>query len=45
VATLDVDAGLRRAVWRPEGVASGLYLVLVTSPVGSRVERVAVVSP
>lgn len=45
VAKLGVDPALRRAVWNPRSVASGLYLLMVTSSLGTRVERVAVVRP
>ena len=40
---LDVDEGLHRAVWEPENVASGVYLVVVHGPKGRHVERVAIV--
>ncbi len=45
VATVPVDPGLNRAVWRPGDVATGVYLLVVTCPLGTRVERVAVISP
>ena len=44
VAQLEVDQGMRRAVWRPGSVAGGIYLVKVDCPKGTRIERVAVVS-
>lgn len=43
VARLQVDQGMRRAVWRPGNAASGIYLIRVSGPGGFRVERVAVV--
>jgi hypothetical protein len=45
VRWLWVDPALRRATWNPSDVSSGLYLLMVTGPAGTRVERVAVVRP
>jgi len=45
VAKLRVDRGMHRAVWRPGRIASGIYLMVVSCPQGTRVERVAVISP
>jgi len=45
VAELAVSPGLGRAVWYPERQASGLYVVVVTSALGTRTGRVAVVRP
>jgi len=45
VAELRVEAARHQAVWRPQNKASGLYLLVVNSPRGVRVERVALVSP
>jgi hypothetical protein len=45
LAYCSVDPALHRAVWNPEEAASGLYLLMVTGPNGTRVERVAVVRP
>ena len=45
VAELEVETARHQAVWRPRGQASGLYLLVVTTPRGVRVERVALVSP
>jgi streptogramin lyase len=42
---VSVTEGLRRAVWFPRDVASGLYLVVVKNSYGATVERVAVVRP
>ncbi len=43
VAQPIVDQGMRRAVWKPGRVATGVYLVEVLSPSGIRVERLALV--
>lgn len=45
VADLQVEPARRQAVWRPRDQASGLYLLVVSTPRGVRVERVALVSP
>ena len=45
VAELQVETARHQAVWRPRNQASGLYLLVVSTPRGVRVERVAVVSP
>jgi len=45
VAELQVETARHQAVWRPRNHASGLYLLVVNTPRGVRVERVAVVSP
>ncbi|MEO0086017.1 MAG: two-component regulator propeller domain-containing protein, partial [candidate division WOR-3 bacterium] len=45
VAELRMEAALRRAVWRPGEQASGLYLVVVTTPRGTALARAAVVRP
>ncbi len=45
VAELPVETARHQAVWRPRGQASGLYLMVVSTPRGVRVERVAVVGP
>ena len=45
VANLGVDRALHRAVWNPQDVSTGIYLLVVISPNGSRVERVALVRP
>jgi hypothetical protein len=45
VAALQVEPARHQAVWRPRGQASGLYLLVVSTPRGVRVERVALVSP
>jgi hypothetical protein len=42
---LKVNRALHQAVWWPQGKASGLYLLVVKTPRGVRVERVALVSP
>ncbi len=44
VAELEVDEGMRRAVWRPGSVAGGVYLVTIHCPQGTRIERVAIIS-
>lgn len=44
VADLTVSPGLGRAFWNPQGVASGLYIVVVSSGQGVRTERVALVT-
>jgi hypothetical protein len=43
VAELVVEQARHQAVWRPHNQASGLYLLVVSTPRGVRVERVAVV--
>jgi len=43
VAELSVEKARHQAVWRPRGQASGLYLLVVRTPRGVRVARVAVV--
>ncbi|HDQ99497.1 MAG TPA: T9SS type A sorting domain-containing protein, partial [candidate division WOR-3 bacterium] len=43
VATPEVDQGLHRSVWRPTGIASGIYLLVVHGPAGSHVTRVAII--
>ena len=44
VAEPVVDEGMHRAVWRPDDVASGIYLLVVFNPAGgAHIERVAVV--
>ena len=45
VAELAVEKARHQAVWRPRDQASGLYLMVVGTPRGVRVERVALVSP
>jgi hypothetical protein len=45
VAELQVEPARHQAVWRPRDQASGLYLFVVNTPRGVRVERVALVSP
>ena len=45
VAELRVETARHQAVWRPQNKASGLYLLVVNTPRGVRVERVALVSP
>jgi hypothetical protein len=45
VAELPVETARHQAVWRPRDQASGLYLLVVSTPRGVRVERVALVSP
>jgi ligand-binding sensor domain-containing protein len=45
VAELQVESARHQAVWRPRAQASGLYLLVVSTPRGVRVERVAVVGP
>ena len=45
VADLQVEQSRHAAVWRPHNLASGLYLLVVTTPRGARVDRVALVSP
>jgi ligand-binding sensor domain-containing protein len=45
VAELLVEPARHQAVWRPHNQASGLYLLVVSTPRGVRVERVALVSP
>jgi hypothetical protein len=45
VAELRVETARHQAVWRPQSKASGLYLLVVNTPRGVRVERVALVSP
>jgi hypothetical protein len=45
VAELSVETARHQAVWRPHNQASGLYLMVVKTPRGVRVERVALVSP
>jgi len=45
VAELRVEPARHQTVWRPQNKASGLYLLVVNSPRGVRVERVALVSP
>ncbi len=45
VADLRVEQSRHAAVWRPHNQASGLYLFVVATPRGTRVERVALVSP
>ncbi|UCG41740.1 MAG: T9SS type A sorting domain-containing protein [candidate division WOR-3 bacterium] len=45
IEEVTVTEGLRRAVWFPRDVASGLYLVVVKNSHGAKVERVAVVRP
>jgi len=42
---LKIDHALNQAKWNPQGKASGLYLIVVSTPRGVRVERVALVSP
>jgi hypothetical protein len=43
VAELPVEQARHQAVWRPHDCASGLYLLVVSTPRGVHVERVAVV--
>jgi len=43
VAAVKASPGLGRAVWLPGKQASGLYLLVIRSPKGTRVERVALV--
>ncbi|MBM3323433.1 hypothetical protein FJY69_08165 [candidate division WOR-3 bacterium] len=45
VAELRIEKALRRAVWRPGEKASGLYLLVVTTPRGTALARAAVVRP
>jgi hypothetical protein len=45
VAELQIEPARHQAVWRPRDQASGLYLLVVSTPRGTRIERVAVVSP
>jgi hypothetical protein len=45
VAELRVETARHQAVWRPKNQASGLDLLVVSTPRGARVERVALVSP
>jgi len=45
VAELRVESARHQAVWRPQNKASGLYLLVVNTPRGVRVARVALVSP
>jgi ligand-binding sensor domain-containing protein len=45
VAELQVETARHQAVWRPRDQASGLYLLVVSTSRGVRVERVALVSP
>jgi hypothetical protein len=45
VAELRVETARHQAVWRPQNKASGLYLLVVSTPRGVRIERVALVSP
>ncbi len=45
VAELRVESALRRAVWRPGDRASGLYLLVVTTPRGTALARAALVRP
>jgi streptogramin lyase len=45
VAVLQVEGARHQAVWRPRDRASGLYLLVVSTPRGVRVGRVALVSP
>jgi len=44
VAELRIEAARHRAVWRPTGRASGIYLLVVNTPRGVHIERVALVS-
>jgi hypothetical protein len=44
VAELQVETARHQAVWRPRDQSSGLYLLVVSTPRGVCVERVAVVS-
>jgi ligand-binding sensor domain-containing protein len=44
VATLSVSPGMGRAYWNPQGVASGLYIVVVSSRQGVKTERLALVT-
>jgi hypothetical protein len=43
VAEFPVETARHQAVWRPRNQASGLYLLVVTTPRGVRVERVALI--
>ncbi len=43
VAELQVEPARHQAVWRPRNQASGLYLLVVSTPRGVHVERVALV--
>jgi hypothetical protein len=45
VAELRIESAVRRAVWRPEGRSSGLYLIVVTTPRGTALTRAALVGP
>ncbi len=45
VASPTVSPGLGRAVWYPGRVASGLYVIVITSGAGVRTERVALITP
>jgi hypothetical protein len=45
VSSLRIETARHRAVWRPLAAASGLYLLVVRSPRGVRIERVALVRP
>lgn len=45
VARLSIERARHRAVWTAQDVPSGLYLVLIQTPRGVRVEKVALVRP
>jgi hypothetical protein len=45
VGDLSIERARHRAVWKPQDKASGIYLIVVTTPRGIRVERVALVRP
>jgi len=45
IAELQVEPARHQAVWRPQNQTTGLYLLVVSTPRGVRVERVAVVGP
>ncbi len=45
VTELRIEKALRRAVWRPGRTASGLYLLVVSTPRGTALARAAVVMP
>ena len=44
VAELRVETARHQVVWRPQNQASGLYLLVVNTPRGAHIERVALVS-
>ncbi|MEO0086234.1 MAG: T9SS type A sorting domain-containing protein, partial [candidate division WOR-3 bacterium] len=45
LAVVKSSPGLGRAVWLPGRLASGIYILVIRSTRGTRVERVALVGP